>query len=420
MRERRCWDGGKDGGGVGPILLVAGARPNFMKLAPLWHEFRRRGAHQDVRWVHTGQHYDADMSEVFIRDLALPQPDFHLGVGSGTHAAQTGAMMARFEELCLEVRPSLVVVVGDVNSTLACALVTAKVEWLGGDRCPAWPALAHVEAGLRSHDRRMPEEVNRIVTDHIADLLFATEEDAVANLIREGIPGERIYLVGNTMVDSLVQVLPRARALGLPLGMGLSPQGYGLITLHRPENVDRPEQLRLLCEGLNRVSAIRPLVFPAHPRTRRRLQEVGITFAAGVRTTEPLAYVEFIGLMDGAAFIVTDSGGLQEEATALRVPCFTVRSSTERPVTVSEGSNTIVGADIERLLRGVEAVVAGRARRGEVPHLWDGAAARRIVDVLLEVFPNGPLRGREAAGVSPLPGPHDPETVAPRLVAGES
>jgi UDP-N-acetylglucosamine 2-epimerase (non-hydrolysing) len=376
------------------ILLVAGARPNYMKIAPIYWAIRdhARGA-LTVDVVHTGQHYDASMSGDFFRDLGLPQPAVNLGVGSGSHAVQTAKVMIGFEELLLARKPDVVVVVGDVNSTVACALVTAKTyfEQEGKSRRPA---LAHIEAGLRSLDRSMPEEVNRVLTDAISDLLFTTCRDANDNLLAEGIRAESIHFVGNPMIDSLRRCLPAAQANGFLARLGLAGRPFGLCTLHRPSNVDVPEVLAELLGSLAEIARDVPVILPLHPRTRRQIEACGlgdrITNAAcgtppvpgrGLVGLEPLSYLEMLETMASAAFVLTDSGGIQEETTALGVPCVTLRENTERPITVSEGTNVLAGLSRRNILAGL-AEARRKARDGRVPELWDGRAGERIVATL--------------------------------------
>jgi UDP-N-acetylglucosamine 2-epimerase (non-hydrolysing) len=360
-------------------MLVAGARPNFMKVAPVLSALTADG-HTGVL-VHTGQHYDEQMSDAFFRDLGLPEPHHYLEVGSGTHAAQTARVMLAFEPVLRRERPDWVVVVGDVNSTLACALVAVKLRQELGCR------IAHVEAGLRSHDWRMPEEVNRVLTDRISDLLLTPSRDALPNLTAEGIPAERVVFVGNVMIDTLLQHLPAARALDLPGRLGLGRGEYVVSTLHRPSNVDEPGPLAVLVEALAEVSRELPVVLPLHPRTRQKLEQFGLTRrAAPLRLLEPLGYTEMASLTDGAAAVLTDSGGLQEETTALGVPCVTLREQTERPVTLTEGTNRM--APWPLTVAGVvgafrEARAQGRAAPGQHgPEGWDGKAGRRIAAAL--------------------------------------
>ena len=344
-----------------PIFTVVGARPNFVKMAPVVREIGKRGLPQV--FVHTGQHYDAKMSAVFIDELGMPAPDVYLGVGSGTHAEQTAKVMVALEALAIERRPRLVVVAGDVNSTVACALAATKLEI----------PVAHVESGLRSFDRSMPEEINRVVTDHLAELLFTTEDSGGENLRREGIDAKKIRFVGNTMIDSLVEHLPRAKALRPWEPLDVEPGRYGLVTLHRPSNVDDAQKLEAIARALKNVGEKTPLLFPMHPRTLKR---AGALFACpGIRTLDPVGYLEFLGLMSAAAFVITDSGGIQEETTALSVRCFTLRTNTERPVTIESGTNELV--TIEGL---ASAVRSPRQTAGRVPPLWDGGAAGRVVD----------------------------------------
>ncbi len=358
------------------VINVVGARPNFMKVAPVVEAMRRRASEFAPLVVHTGQHYDDRMSDAFFRDLGMPRPDVHLGVGSGSHARQTAAVMERFEPVVLEERPDWVLVVGDVNSTLACALVCAKL----GVR------VAHVEAGLRSRDRSMPEEINRLLTDQLADLLLAPSEDAGRNLRAEGIPPERVRMVGNVMIDALFKHLERARSSGVREHLGVEGADYAVVTLHRPSNVDDAEVLAGLLSALERIAARLPVVFPAHPRTRARLAEFGLTERAqkidGLRLVEPLGYLDFLRLLSGARLVLTDSGGLQEETTALGIPCLTLRENTERPVTVTHGTNRVVGTRPGRVV--AEAFDALDHPRADHPPLWDGQAADRILNALLE------------------------------------
>ena len=328
--------------------------------------------------LHTGQHYDASMSDVFFEDLNLPKPDIYLGVGSASHAAQTAAVMAKFEPVVLEEKPDWVIVVGDVNSTLACALVCVKLG----------VKVAHVEAGLRSRDRTMPEEINRLLTDQIADLLFTPSRDADANLIGEGIPAERIRFVGNVMIDSLYQQLEAAKLSTIGQELGLSNQDYAVLTLHRPSNVDEPETFSRILDALEQISSRIRIVFPVHPRTRKKIESFGLgkrIEVAGLQLLEPLGYLDFLSLYSRARLVLTDSGGLQEETTVLSIPCLTLRENTERPITVESGTNTVVGTDPVKITSAAFAALAternGSALR--VPELWDGHAARRIVDELL-------------------------------------
>jgi UDP-N-acetylglucosamine 2-epimerase (non-hydrolysing) len=354
------------------ILHVVGTRPNFMKVAPIMAEMGRLPHRFQQILIHTGQHYDCNMSDIFFEDLDLPPPAESLGVGSGTHAEQTARVMLAFEPVVLRHQPDWVLIVGDVNSTLACALVCAKL----GIR------VAHVEAGLRSRDRSMPEEINRLLTDQVSDLLFTPSREATDNLVREGIDGARIYFVGNVMIDTLVKLLPRATVRPVLRELGLSPQQYILVTLHRPSNVDDPNVLSELLRALAEISQYRPVVFPVHPRTRIRIQELRMTLPKStLRLIEPMGYLDFLAVMQAAALVITDSGGVQEETTYLGVPCATVRPNTERPVTIEVGTNRLVEGKYEAI---VNAVKDGRhPKESSVPELWDGLTAKRIVGSLI-------------------------------------
>src|SRR5579864_820924 len=351
------------------ILHVVGARPNFMKAAPVLHALQdRTGVRQTL--VHTGQHYDKNLSDVFFSQLEIPAPDFNLGVGSATHARQTADIMASFEPVLLERKPDMVLVYGDVNSTVAAALVCAKLLI----------PVAHVEAGLRSFDRTMPEEVNRIVTDRLADILFTPSPDGDENLLREGVSPKKIHRVGNVMIDSLVRLLPaatRCPANGLP-------ERFALVTLHRPSNVDDAETLKSILESLRSVNEQLDIVFPVHPRTRARIVQFGINIDK-LHLLEPVPYIEFLALQKRAKVVITDSGGIQEETTYLQVPCLTVRNNTERPITVTMGTNILVGQDGRKLAVELSAILEGRAKHGSVPPLWDGRTGERIADVLQHV-----------------------------------
>jgi UDP-N-acetylglucosamine 2-epimerase (non-hydrolysing) len=350
------------------IVCVAGARPNYMKVKPVMDALEERGA--DVILVHTGQHYDAAMNDVFFTDLGIRPPDHFLGAGSGSHAAQTSRVMTAFEPLAEQLRPDVVVVVGDVNSTLACALVTAKSGAL----------LGHVEAGLRSRDWTMPEEVNRVVTDRVSDYLFAPSADAVANLQAEGHRADQIYLAGNVMVDTLLANLDRARASDVLTRLGLEPGGYALVTLHRPANVDDPAALGGLLSALGQVARACPVVLPAHPRAASQLQSAGLSDR--IQVIPPAGYLDFIALQASARLVLTDSGGVQEETTILGVPCLTLRDNTERPITLTEGTNQLVGRDPERIVKTALAVLQDPPAPRS-PALWDGRAGQRIADTLL-------------------------------------
>jgi UDP-N-acetylglucosamine 2-epimerase (non-hydrolysing) len=361
------------------ILHVAGARPNFMKVAPIMAAMAAHPRAIDQRLVHTGQHYDYNMSRIFFEDLAMPEPDVFLNAGSGSHAEQTAGVMLAFEPVLRAQQPDYVIVVGDVNSTLACALVCAKLG----------VPVAHVEAGLRSYDRMMPEEINRIVTDQLADVLFTPSPDANANLLREGIADEKIHFVGNVMIDTLQGMLPAARQRPVFERLNLAPGSYLLVTLHRPENVDVPETLRAIAAALQQVAAELPVVFPVHPRTRQRLASCGIAWNdAHMRLIEPQGYLDFLALLDSARLVLTDSGGVQEETTWLGVPCLTVRRNTERPVTIDMGTNRLVASNEAAIVQAVAQELSRGRRETRRPELWDGAAARRIVDIMLRYAPH--------------------------------
>jgi len=366
----------------GPLACVVGARPNYMKMAPLVRAFAARSDLPDVALIHTGQHYDLAMNERLFADLELPRPDLNLEVGSGTHAIQTAEIMRRFEPVMDQLAPSCVIVVGDVNSTLACSLVASKKS----------TPVAHVEAGLRSFDRTMPEEINRVLTDQIADLLYTTERSAADNLAREGIPPERVHFVGNVMIDSLLrhrqQAVPPVETLaraGLPATFIDHACGFGVVTLHRPSNVDDPEALTEAVSILSEVATRLPLIWPVHPRARGNIERFGLSpllAAARIALLTPQGYLETLGLLANARLVLTDSGGIQEETTSLAVPCLTMRTNTERPITVEQGTNTIVGRDRGRIVRCVDDILANGGRRGRMPELWDGHAAERIAEHL--------------------------------------
>ena len=356
------------------ILHVVGARPNFPKVAPLMAAMKAAGDVFQQVLVHTGQHYDAQMSQIFFEDLHLPEPDEHLNVGSGSHAWQTAQVMTSFEPVLLKHRPNWVFVVGDVNSTLACALVSVKLGI----------PVAHVEAGLRSWDRSMPEEINRILTDQIADLLFTPSEDGDANLLREGIPAGKIHRVGNIMIDSLVRTLPKARQQGTAQSMGLQPGKYVLVTLHRPSNVDQPETLQQVLTALEEIALEAPVIFPVHPRTRKTIQQAGWQLP-NIRLLEPLGYLDFLSMTASAGLVITDSGGIQEETTYLGIPCLTVRSSTERPITISQGTNQLVASTTDAILGAFAETWGKPVAVDRRPPLWDGHTAERIVEVMLSL-----------------------------------
>jgi UDP-N-acetylglucosamine 2-epimerase (non-hydrolysing) len=366
--------------GPARIVCAAGARPNFMKVAPILERIRRRPSLQGIL-VHTGQHYDRSMSDAFFRDLGLPEPDIQLGVGAETPLRQTARILERLEPELVRLSPACVVVVGDVNSTLACALTAAKL----------WIPVAHVESGLRSFDRTMPEELNRILTDACSDLLFTTSRDAGANLRNEGVPEGRIHFVGNVMIDTLLRFEERSRSSRILEEMGLAPHGFALVTLHRPSNVDRRPDLERVREILLGLASRLPVVFPVHPRTRARMEEEGILAmlqrTPGLHLREPEGYIDFLRLVATARIVLTDSGGIQEETTVLGVPCLTLRPNTERPVTISDGTNRLVGSEPARVLREVDDLLSGATvLPKKIPELWDGAAAERIVSVLEETY----------------------------------
>lgn len=354
------------------VHLIAAARPNFMKVAPLWHALAATSDFTPVL-VHTGQHYDAAMSSEILKDLGLPEPDVHLGIGSGSHAAQTGRVMIEYGKVAEAERPSWLIVVGDVNSTLAAALVGAKL----GIR------VVHLEAGLRSRDRTMPEEINRIATDAISDVLWTPSPDADRNLLAEGVPAERISRVGNIMLDSFERCRPAIAAAGTPAALGLAGEAYGVATLHRPSNVDAAESLGRLVESLCAVQRRLPIVFPVHPRTAARLAEFGLAAPleqAGVRLVAPMPYIGFMSLVAGAAAVITDSGGLQEETTYLGLPCFTLRENTERPITIAEGTNRLATPES---LPGLVAIALAKGRtQPRRPEFWDGNTALRCLEDL--------------------------------------
>jgi UDP-N-acetylglucosamine 2-epimerase (non-hydrolysing) len=361
------------------IYLVAGARPNFMKIAPIVRALQAQHA-LSFKIIHTGQHYDRDMNEVFFEELGIPQPDVFMAAGGGSHAQQTGKIMVGFEELCTAERPAAVLVVGDVNSTLACSIVAKKLNI----------PVAHVEAGLRSGDMTMPEEINRLVTDSISDWFFVTEPAAVGHLQREGKPDSAIHYVGHVMVDNVLfqaDKLAHADTSGFETAAFKAAHGrYGVVTLHRPSNVDDPVNFARIAGALKEIAAELPLIFPVHPRTRANLDKFGIDLGPNITLAGPQAYMAFLNLWKDAAVVLTDSGGLQEETTALGVPCVTIRENTERPVTVDEGSNVLVGTDPVKILAETRKVLRGEGKQGKRPHLWDGKAAERIVAILAQAL----------------------------------
>lgn len=355
------------------ILHVVGARPNFMKAAPV---MRALASHNSIRQIliHTGQHYDVNMSDVFFQQLGLPEPDLNLEVGSGSHARQTAEILSHFEPVVSEHKPDLVLVYGDVNSTVATALVCAKLL----------VPVGHVEAGLRSFDRTMPEEINRLLTDQVSDLLFTPSTDGNENLLREGVEAKKMYLVGNVMIDTLIRLLPVAEKGTILTRLELRPYRYGLVTLHRPSNVDEPRMLASIMEALNDISQDLPLVFPVHPRTRQRLKTLEVRdLGPSVRLIDPLSYLDFLALQRSATVVITDSGGIQEESTYLGVPCLTMRENTERPITITLGTSLLIGRDMARLRAEVRRILDGKGKRGQIPPLWDGHAGERIAKAIL-------------------------------------
>ena len=401
-------------------IIVAGARPNFMKIAPLIREIdKHNNGHDSLTpvinylLVHTGQHYDANMSDSFFKDLELPEPDIHLDIGSGTHGEQTGKVLIEFEKILLHEKPELVIVVGDVNSTLACALAASKMQYANSTNSnisvnirPSRPLIAHVEAGLRSFDRRMPEEINRILTDVISDYLFTPSPDGNENLLKEGISLQKIFLVGDIMVDSLLFNLEKAKKTNIleRLGLTHNPTNsidpinpYALLTLHRPSNVDNKDKFSRIINSLIEISKQIPVIFPAHPRTRKMINEfdlqsyfVDLTDNTlpvtnnNIYLTNPFGYLDFLNLMAHAKVVLTDSGGIQEETTVLHIPCITLRDTTERPITLSEGTNVLVKDDPKRIIEEVEKALSGQVRKNCCPAFWDGHTAERIVKILIE------------------------------------
>ena len=359
------------------IFLVAGARPNFMKIAPIMRALRKHDDVFECQLIHTGQHYDKDMSDVFFQELAIPRPDCFLEAGSGTHAEQTAKTMTRFEKLCVAERPHLVIVVGDVNSTLACSIAAKKLQI----------SVAHVEAGLRSRDMQMPEEINRVVTDAISDYFFVTERSGVENLLAEGKPKEKVHFVGHVMIDNLLYQIAKLTQLPpQPTSASIKRRfpTYGVVTLHRPSNVDNAETLQRIVTALQEIGVDLPLVLPLHPRTRSNLEQFRIVLDASIVTTGPLPFMEFLDLWKDASLVLTDSGGLQEETTALGVPCVTLRENTERPVTVTEGTNVVAGTSPARIIAEARRILEGRGKSGKIPELWDGRASERIVSILYQ------------------------------------
>ncbi len=355
------------------ILLIAGARPNFMKIAPLLREFSKHSSRFAVKLVHTGQHYDFKMSEIFFRDLGIPKPDIYLGVGSGSHALQTAKLMTSFEKVLINEKPEWIIVVGDVNSTLACSLVASKMG----------VKIAHVEAGLRSFDRSMPEEINRIVTDSLADALFVSEPSGLVNLKKEGIPASKIFFIGNVMIDTLIYQMPEIDKSQILEKLKLMPKEYAVLTLHRPSNVDARHTLIEIFNILKAASARIKVIYAIHPRTRKMISIHGLNARfqslKNVMLIEPLGYTDFIKLIKHSRFALTDSGGIQEETTILKIPCLTMRENTERPVTTAKGTNVLVGRGNVKIVRYIHQILNGRFKRGKTPSLWDGKAAQRII-----------------------------------------
>ncbi len=367
------------------IINIVGARPNLPKIAPLMREMQRH-PEIDAILVHTGQHYDAARSDIFFRQMGIPTPQVNLEVGSGSHAVQTAEVLKRIEPVLLQHQPDLVLVVGDVNSTIAVSLAAVKLGI----------PIAHVEAGLRSFDRSMPEEINRILTDALADYLFVTEEDAIVHLLKEGRPRESIYLVGNVMIDSLRHFLPIAQKSSIGDDLALKNGGawhrFAVLTLHRPSNVDSTEKLAELLGATDAIAAQIPVIFPVHPRTQQHLTQAGIKTHSQLKLIPPVGYLDFLCLLSNATLVLSDSGGIQEETTALGVPCLTLRENTERPITITEGTNQLIGTDPAKILAAAQEVLAGKSKPGRIPPFWDGHAAERIVEVLLKNPPQGPHR----------------------------
>jgi UDP-N-acetylglucosamine 2-epimerase (non-hydrolysing) len=364
------------------IISVVGARPNFMKVAPIHKAFKEFTTRHSLLFTHkichTGQHYDEKMSKIFFDELELPKPDFYLGIGGGSHAEQTAKIMIEFEKVLLIEKPDLVIVVGDVNSTVACSLTAVKLGI----------KVAHVEAGLRSFYRTMPEEINRILTDSISDFLFVSEKSGIENLKREGIPDEKVFFVGNCMIDTLIHFLPKIENLDILKNFLLLPFDFVLVTLHRPSNVDNLERLEEIIDFLKKIAQRKKVVFPVHPRTSKTLQKIPslITDHSSLILTEPLGYLEFLSLMKDASLVITDSGGVQEETTYLGIPCITLRTTTERPITLDVGTNYLAGDDLNFAYRIFKKILNGEAKKGTIPELWDGHSADRIVKILLTPF----------------------------------
>ncbi|MGH7902450.1 MAG: non-hydrolyzing UDP-N-acetylglucosamine 2-epimerase [Thermodesulfobacteriota bacterium] len=398
------------------IMNVVGARPNFMKIAPIIEEIKKYPAELRQLLVHTGQHYGKEMSDNFFNDLNLPEPDYFLGVGSGSHAEQTAQIMVKFEEVLMKEQPNVVILVGDVNSTLACSIVSTKIEYPNENEIKSYdklrrPLVVHVEAGLRSFDRSMPEEINRIVTDSLSDFLFTTSQDANENLIKEGINPEKIFFVGNVMIDTLLRYRDRAKESSILRSLGLGTRenngswklkrDYAVLTLHRPSNVDRPDTLQGILAAMVEVAEQIPIIFPVHPRTRKEIEAFSLQDYVNdisncsnwlnnkIHCIEPLSYLDFLQLITNSKLVFTDSGGLQEETTVLGIPCVTLRENTERPVTVWEGTNVLAGNEKDNITMVAFDVILEGRRNGRIPKLWDGKAAERIVDILKKSILNG-------------------------------
>ncbi len=358
------------------IISVVGARPNFMKIAPIHRAFKKHSGNIQHLICHTGQHYDQKMSKIFFEELELPKPDFYLGVGSGSHAEQTAKVMMQFEKILLTEKPNLVIVVGDVNSTIACSLTAAKLNI----------KTAHVEAGLRSFDREMPEEINRILTDHISDFLFVTEQSGITNLKKEGIDDRKVFLVGNVMIDSLVYFLSKTDSMKVLNNYNVEKSNYVLVTMHRPSNVDIKGQLEGIVNMLNLISNTSKVIFPVHPRTRKNLESFSLSekINKNVMLTDPIGYLDFITLLQYCTLVITDSGGIQEETTYLGVQCITTRTTTERPITVDSGTNQLVGADFRIAEKTAIQILSGKIKKGKIPTLWDGKSAEKITQIIVD------------------------------------
>jgi UDP-N-acetylglucosamine 2-epimerase (non-hydrolysing) len=357
------------------ILNIVGARPNFMKMAPIQRAMQKSPLIEPFL-IHTGQHYDKAMSDLFFNDLELPKPDVFLGIGSASHAVQTATIMMAFEKVCLEYKPDMVLVVGDVNSTVACSIVASKL----------WIPITHVEAGLRSFDRKMPEEINRILTDSIADFLFVTEQSGIDNLLKEGVSRKKMHMVGNVMIDSLVYLLHKAKRSTILKKIKLNEKPFALVTLHRPSNVDSPENLTKMIEALEIIQKDINIVFPVHPRTAHNLERLNLKDKLdrcnNILQLPPIGYLDFIKLQSSATLIISDSGGIQEESTYMGIPCLTVRENTERPITCAMGTNELVGMDMDLLIKSTHQILNGEWKKGKIPPLWDGNASERIIKVL--------------------------------------